>query len=150
MEDDISENIIPKFIELMDDDFNTAAAISELFGIFKYSNGLLKKANKKNGQQIANTFAKILSNLTEVYSILGLLTQDPDEFISDMKNKYLEKLNLSIDYIQDQINLRAEAKKVKDFEKADNIRSSLDSKGIILNDTPNGVVWDIKALYNVE
>ena len=67
-----------------------------------------------------------------------------------MKNKYLKRLNISIEYIQDQINLRAEAKKVKDFDKADAIRSNLDEKGIILNDTPNGVVWDIKALYNVE
>ena len=87
MEDDISGNIIPKFIEVMDDDFNTAAAISELFGVFKYANGLLKKANKNNRQQIANTFAKMLANLKEVYSIIGLLTQDPDEFINDMKNK---------------------------------------------------------------
>ena len=150
MEDDISGNIIPKFIEVMDDDFNTAAAISELFGVFKYANGLLKKANKNNRQQIANTFSKMLANLKEVYSIIGLLTQDPDEFINDMKNKYLKRLNISIEYIQDQINLRAEAKKVKDFDKADAIRSNLDEKGIILNDTPNGVVWDIKALYNVE
>ena len=41
-------------------------------------------------------------------------------------------------------------KQIKDFDKADAIRSNLDEKGIILNDTPNGVVWDIKALYNVE
>lgn len=150
VENDLSENIIPKFIDVMDDDFNTAAAIAELFGIFKYANGLFKKANKNNRQQIANTFAKIIANIKEVYSILGFFTQEPDEFITNMKNKYLKKMNIDVDYIENQIQLRAEAKKEKDFEKADAIRSDLDSKGIILNDTPNGVVWDIKALYNVE
>ena len=150
VEDDISGNIILKFIEVMDDDFNTAAAIAELFGIFKYANGLFKKTNKKNREKIANTFAKIIANVKEVYSILGFFTQDPDEFITNMRNKYLKKLDMDVDYIKDQIQLRVQAKMEKDFEKADAIRSDLEAKGIILNDTPNGVVWDIKALYNVE
>ena len=64
-----------------------------------------------------------------------------------MRKKYLEKINVESQYIEEQINKRAEAKKEKDFKVADKIRAELDEKGIILNDTINGTTWDIKALY---
>lgn len=145
---DISGNIIPKFIEVMDDDFNTSAAISELYGIFKYANNLMKTAKKANRVKVANTVAKILANVKEVYGILGLFVQDPDDFIAKMKDKYLQKTSVDVSYIEEQIALRAEAKKEKDFQKADAIRAELDKKGIILSDTRDGVVWDFKALYS--
>ena len=44
--------------------------------------------------------------------------------------------------------LKEEAKKNKDFETADAIRSNLEKDGIILNDTREGTIWDFKALYN--
>ena len=147
LEDDISETIIPKFVEVMDDDFNTAAALANLHGIFKYANNAIKTAKKNTREQTGNTLAKILNNLKEVYKILGLFEQNPEDFIIWMKEKYLKKLNLESIYIEDEINKRAEAKKEKDFETADRIRAELDEKGIILNDTVNGTIWDIKALY---
>ena len=83
----------------------------------------------------------------DTLEILGLFEQNPEDFIIWMKEKYLKKLNLESIYIEDEINKRAEAKKEKDFETADRIRAELDEKGIILNDTVNGTIWDIKALY---
>ena len=145
--DDISEKIIPDFIEVMDDDFNTAAALANLHGIFKYANGIIKSAKKNTREQTANTLAKILKNIKEVYGILGLFTEKPEDFISKMKEKYLSKLNIDVSFVEGEISKRAEAKKSKDFETADAIRSSLDEKGITLNDTVEGTVWDIKALY---
>ena len=41
------------------------------------------------------------------------------------------------------------AKKIRDYEKADSIRSQLESQGVILNDTRTGTEWDIKSLYKV-
>lgn len=147
---DISEGIVPKFVEVMDDDFNTAAAISELHGIFKFANSIMKSAKKGNRVLAANSLAKILAALSEVYSILGLFTEDPDTFISNMKAKYLTKTDVSVEEIEAKIAQRAEAKKAKDFETADAIRAELEAKGIILNDTREGTVWDFKALYNVQ
>ena len=148
MKEDNILNITSKFIEVMDDDFNTSAAIAELFGIFKYSNNLIKTSNKGNNTIVANTLAKILANVKEVYSILGLFMQEPKTFIDSMKEKYLKELSIDVEYIEEQIKLRAKAKKEKDYAKADAIREELDSKGIILNDKKDGVVWDFKALYN--
>lgn len=147
VEDDISNEIREKFIEVMDDDFNTTSAISQLYTYFKYINNLLKNTKKNNRQQIANTLAKTLVEIKEVYGVLGFFKQEPKKFVQEMREKYLKKIGLEATYILNEIFKRTEAKKNKDFELADKIRNELDEKGIILNDTVNGTTWDIKALY---
>ena len=147
VEDDISSQIREKFIEVMDDDFNTSAAIAQLHVYFKYINNLIKSANKSNRQQIANSLANILDEIKEVFGVLGFFKQEPEKFTQEMREKYLNKMGLQVNDITDEISRRAEAKKEKNFELADKIRAELDSKGIILNDTVNGTTWDIKELY---
>lgn len=147
LEDDISSKIKEDFINVMDDDFNTPAAIANLHGIFKYANNIMKAAKKDNRQKTANTLTAILNEVKEVYGIIGFFTQEPEAFIAELKAKYLKKLNLEEEEITRKIEERKDAKKNKDYETADKIRSTLDEKGIILNDTVNGTVWDIKALY---
>ena len=148
LNDETLKNIVPKFIEVMDDDFNSALAISNLHIIFRDINNMMKTANKGNVLIVANTLAKALEDIKSVYKILGFFEQDPDEFISEMKEKYLSKLNITINEIENKITKRAEAKKNKDYETADAIRAELDKKGILLNDTKNGTTWDIKELYS--
>ena len=150
LEDDISNDIIPNFINVMDDDFNTAAAISYLYGIFKYANNIMKASKKNTRELTANTLAKILKNVKETYgTVLGLFNQEPDEFIKEMKSKYLNKLNIDEQFIKDEIEKRLDAKKNKQYDIADEIRANLDEKGILLNDTVDGTVWDVKALYKI-
>ena len=145
--DDISSTIKDDFIKAMDDDFNTSSAIANLHIIFKYVNNLLKSANKANRNIVANTLASILANLKEAYGVLGLFEQNPVNFINEMKDKYLKKINMDTKFIEEEIAKRAQAKKNKDYETADKIRNELENNGIILNDTTNGTIWDIKALY---
>ena len=147
VEDDISNQIKEKFIEVMDDDFNTSAAIAQLHVDFKYINNLIKMAKKNNRQQSANSLANILEEIRGVFGVLGFFKQQPENFIEEMREKYLNKIGIESNYIIDEINKRAEAKKQKKFELADEIRANLDKKGIILNDTVNGTTWDIKELY---
>lgn len=146
-QDDISETIIPEFIKYMDDDFNTAAALANLHGIFKYVNNVMKQTKQK--EETANTLEKILKNVKEVYGVLGLFEQEPKEITAKLKKKYLGKLEIEESYIEEQINKRAEAKNNKDFEQADKIRSELDEKGIILMDSKEGTTWNVKALYSI-
>ena len=148
LDNETLKNIVPKFIEVMDDDFNSALAISNLHIIFRDINNMMKTANKGNVLIVANTLAKALEDIKSVYKILGFFEQDPDEFISEMKEKYLSKLNITINEVENEITKRAEAKKNKDYETADAIRAELDKKGILLNDTKNGTTWDIKELYS--
>ena len=148
LEDEIPNTIISKFIEVMDDDFNSAVAIANLHTIFKYANNLMKSAKKANKQIVANTLAKALKDLKSVYKILGFFEQEPEKFLSEMKEKYLKELNIDVDEVETQISKRADAKKRKDFETADAIRHELEEKGILLKDTREGTVWDLKMLYN--
>ena len=147
LEDDISSKIKEDFINVMDDDFNTPAAIANLHAIFKYANGILKAVKKDNRQKTANTLKAILDEAKDAYKVIGFFTQEPEKFISELKIKYLNKLGIEENEILSKIEERKEAKKNKDYETADKIRSELDEKGIILNDTVNGTVWDVKALY---
>lgn len=142
--DDISENIVPEFIKYMDDDFNTAAALANLHSIFKYVNNVIKSEKPET----ANTLEKILAKIKEVYGVLGLFEQKPEEFILGLRKKYLNNLSIDEAYIKEQIDKRTEAKVNKNFELADNIRNDLSKKGIILKDSKDGTSWDIKALYN--
>ena len=144
---EITDTIKEKFIEAMDDDFNTPSAIANLHVVFKYINNLIKSSNKQTRESIANTLVKTLKDLKEVYSVLGFFGQEPDKFINELKEKYLKKIDLDEAYITEKINLRKEAKQNKDYDLADKIREELGNQGIILNDTPDGTLWDIKELY---
>lgn len=133
-----------KFIQAMDDDFNTTIVISELFNIFKYINTQLGIINKENKVYIYSTLNKLVQKIKQLYNIIGLFTHDEDEYIENYKNKMIINLGISKDEIDKKINLRYEYKKNKDFENADKIRKELLDKGIVLNDTREGTVWSIK------
>lgn len=148
VKDDIADSIIPKFVENMDEDFNTTASIANLYNIFKYANNIMKTSKNKTKEDIANILRKILKNVHEVYSVLGLFDQNPDEYITKLKNKYLKELNIDEENIKQEIEKRAKAKQNRDFEKADKIRNDLEAKGIILKDSKEGTSWDFKSLYN--
>ena len=150
LEDDISSQIKDRFINAMDDDFNTAIVISELFNIFKYINLKIKNSNKDNRAIIANTLKNIVKISIELYNLIGLFTQTPIEFINILKNKYINILNISYDEINELIRKRIEAKENKKYDLADEIRNELSEKGIILNDTKDGTTWNIKKLYNID
>lgn len=147
IEDNISSSIREKFIEAMDDDFNSSAAIANLHAIFKYVNNLMENANKNDIEIYANTIAKMLEKIKKTYKVLGFFEQQPKEFLDEMREKYLCKMNLKVDEIEEKINERTNAKKNKNYEFADKIRENLEEKGIILFDSKSGTTWDIKELY---
>lgn len=144
-DDNLSNKIIQEFTEVMDDDFNTALALSNLFNYFKNINNMLKqKGDKRN---ISIELKKIIESLEKTYGkILGIFTQDPTAFLSELKNKYIQKLKIDEQYVIEKIEERKEAKQNKDYEKADEIRKELESKEIVLMDSKEKTSWDIKEL----
>ncbi len=145
---EVADSIEVKFREAMDDDFNTPVAIANLFADFKYVNNLLKD-NKVPADEKAYILNKIKTQIIKLYNILGIFYADADELIQDLQNKYIIKLGLNVEEIEQKIADRANAKAKKNYELADKIRSELDEKGIILNDSKEGTTWDIKELYNL-
>ena len=110
-----------KFIEAMDDDLNTADAISAVFE-------LVTAINTAAGPNATKAFAKAAMDvLMELASVLGLLQQEVEE-----------KVEIEPE-IQALIDERQEARKAKNYARADEIRDQLAAQGITLKDTPQGV-----------
>lgn len=108
-----------KFISAMDDDLNTADAISAVFELIKDINSDISTgASKEFGE-------KCLSLLDELTGVLGLLSDKKEDSIDDE--------------IQKLVDERQEARKAKNYARADEIRDILKAKGITLEDTPLGI-----------
>ncbi len=107
-----------EFISCINDDMNTSSSLTVLYDVLKDDS--LNDATKK---ALVKSFDNVLS--------LDLLKE----------NKKIADDEL-IKYVQEQINLRLEAKKNKDFKTADKIRDKLLEKGISLNDTKEGTTWN--------
>ncbi|MBR1654478.1 MAG: cysteine--tRNA ligase [Clostridia bacterium] len=142
---DVADGIEKKFREAMDDDFNTPVAVANLFADFKYVNNLLKD-NKIPADEKAYILNKIKTEIIRLYNIVGLFKEDVQGLIDDLRNKYIKKLNLDVEEIEQSIETRTNAKLEKHYDEADRIRKELDEKGIVLNDSKEGTTWDIKEL----
>jgi cysteinyl-tRNA synthetase len=144
----VAENIEKNFTASMDDDFNTAAAISDLFYICRYVNTLMV-SKKYLKEDILATLTQIKEKLVQQFSIIGLLRESPEEFVVELRNKHLNHLRITSNYIEGLILQRNDAKANRNYEMADNIRNMLLEQGIILNDSRDGTSWDIKELYSI-
>ncbi len=114
-----------KFIEAMNDDFNTPVALSQLFGFARKINIYLNSPDPKNKEVIEETL-KFYQELAG--EILGILEDfDQEESFEQETEKLIEE--------------REEARKERNWKKSDKIRDELRNKGVILEDTPEGVRW---------
>lgn len=117
----IIDSLIEKFKEAMDDDFNTADAISVVFEIVKHTN---ITANEKKTKAY---LLRLKETITSLCDILGIITQKKEEILESDIEALIEQRQL--------------ARKNKDFAKSDEIRNELLAKGIVLEDTREGVKW---------
>ncbi len=128
------------FYNAMDDDFNTAGALSGFFDLMRLINTHFKDATSKPDTEAVkklNTFVK------SAVEILGVFDNDPQLFLSSRREKRLAWLGLAAGEIEQKIAQRALLRKEKKFKDADKIRSGLLKQGIAIMDTPAGTVWDI-------
>lgn len=116
-----AKEFIAKFDEAMDDDFNTADALAAIFELVKF-------VNTNTNEQSSKEYLKVLKDeIMTLSDICGLLVEKKQE----MLDSDIEAL----------IEARQAARKAKDFGRADEIRQELLDKGIILEDTREGVKW---------
>ena len=113
--------LVAKYEAAMEDDFNTADAISAIFE-------MVKAANIHVTENSTAAFRdQVLSEIIKLCDVLGIKTEKKEELLDDE--------------IQALIDERQAARKAKNFARADEIRDELLAKGIILKDTREGVKW---------
>ncbi len=112
------------FEKAMDDDFNTADAISAIFELVKWINSNVSESSS------ADFLTELKGELVTLTDICGLVV-DKEETLEEDLAAYVEKM----------IAERQAARKARDFARADAIREELKARGIILEDTREGVKW---------
>ncbi len=116
-----TKQMYDKFEQSMDDDFNTADAIAAVFELVKFANS---NSSADNTKEYIDALTGKITTLTDV---LGLVVEKKEEILDDD--------------IEGLIEQRQQARKEKNFARADEIRDELLAKGIVLEDTREGVRW---------
>jgi cysteinyl-tRNA synthetase len=128
-----------KFLAAMDDDFNTAIAIASLFDFVRVVNKFIDQQSleaTKPAEALATLDAMMLT-LRELTGVLGLFLEAP-KAAEGADDGLVEKLMGLI------IEIRANARKAKDFATADLVRNRLTEAGVVLEDRPDGTGWSRK------
>ena len=118
---DATEEYVKKFEAAMDDDANTADAVSAVFELVKYIN---TNASSENSHVYLELLYDRLNTLCDV---LGIILEQEEELLDADVEALIQE--------------RTDAKKAKNFARADEIREELNNRGIILEDTREGVKW---------
>ena len=121
---EIDEN----FDEALSDDFNTALALSELFAYFKKIKSLIA-----SGDELAG---RMLSQIKKTYSLLGLFTKNPEEFVSTYEKTHKEDVPEEILVLAEKMQ---SARINKDYQTADKIRAEIIEKGYSVMISKDGV-----------
>jgi len=116
-----AKSLMDKYETAMEDDFNTADAISAIFELVKFMNTNTDENSSKAYLEAVNTFFKTMTD------VCGIITEKKAEILDAE--------------IEQMIADRQAARKAKDFAKADEIRNKLLEMGIVLEDTREGVKW---------
>jgi cysteinyl-tRNA synthetase len=130
--------------EAMDDDFNTAQALGYFFDLQRSLNSLLDISKGHPTEEIVLILKQGLDHFFLKGWIFGLFREDPQNYLNQQKKEGLKKLNLTEDEILKFIGERNRSRKEKDYKRADEIRTDLFSKGIVLEDTPSSTNWKLK------
>jgi cysteinyl-tRNA synthetase len=125
-----------KFLEMMDDDFNTAGAIAVMHELAGQVNSFIEKNQLEKTKQQDMVAAATAATVTvrKLGMLLGL-------FRKGAKMASKQESTLADDLMKLLIKLRAEARQSKNFAMADAIRNGLTEIGVTLEDRPDGTIW---------
>jgi len=131
------DDFIRQFVVLMDDDMNSAGAIGLIFEKVKEMNRIMDALGDKRDEAILAQLARDRMNLFRVSDVLGILQNEPDEFLSSLSTSS----DIDPDEVEGLIRERADARAGKDWARADEARKKLQEMGVVIEDTPQGTKW---------
>jgi cysteinyl-tRNA synthetase len=125
----------PAFEEAMDDDFNTARALSTLFELIRLVNSLTQSSEFVLTSRAREVLTQARELIMELGGVLGLKFEE--ERAVDQS-----RLFALVDLL---LEIREEARSRRDWQLADRIRDGLSRQGIMVEDRPDGPIWKIKS-----
>ena len=131
------DDFLKRFVDIMDDDFNTAGAVGLIFEKVKDINRLMDVQEDTPDEDNIKQLKVARNNLLTAAGVLGILEQDPDDFLKN----FAKSPDIDPEKIDNMIRERIEARSRKDWARADAIRDRLKDMGILLEDGPQGTTW---------
>ncbi len=130
-----------KFREYMNDNFNTARVISEITEVFKELNKIMDSDDYSNEEKgvVLNYFLEVFG---KIKGVLRLFEEEPDDYLEKLKEKIMIEKGVTKEDIVNKIKQREEAKKAKNYKRADEIKEELKEKGVLVQDLKDEVRWD--------
>lgn len=134
-----------KFTAAMDDDFNTAQALGHLYALTRILNAVIHKPAQGEDSGFSRELsAACCAVFKDVGSVFGLFQSEPEQYFSARKHEGISTAGISEADVQRLIDERLEARRQKNWVRADEIRDELAAKGIVLKDNPQGTEWSVK------
>ncbi|HWR96994.1 MAG TPA: cysteine--tRNA ligase [Candidatus Methanoperedens sp.] len=131
-----------RFAEAMDDDFNTAGAIGELFKAARAVSGAIARG----GGLDRETLSGFLAAVRRIGGVLGLFGSEPAAWTARLQVLERASLDGGVEpaWIEAKIAERAAARKARDFAAADRVRAELLDRGVTLEDGAGGTTWRLR------
>lgn len=131
-----------KFAAAMDDDFNTAKGVGILFETVRLINRILdEQQNAIDGDR--QRLETIYHDLKTSGRVLGILSDAPKDYFDTKRKQAVEAAHTDTSKIDRLIKEREEARKSRNWARADEIRDELQAMNVILEDRPDGTLWRI-------
>jgi cysteinyl-tRNA synthetase len=131
------------FSEAMNNDFNSAKGLASVFEAVKKGNKLLDDTKGDLSSQIRDDLNVVYNDIKSLSGILGIFILKPADYFKAKKDKGLADRAVDPEKIEELIRKRTQARKDKDFSRADEIRDQLLEQKITLKDGPGGTTWKI-------
>ncbi|MCP4021243.1 MAG: class I tRNA ligase family protein, partial [Desulfobacteraceae bacterium] len=131
------------FSAALNDDFNSAKGLASVFEAVKKGNKLLDDAKDHPGAEDLKTLTAVYNDIRAIANILAIFSLKPSDYFAAKKEKGMADSAMDAEKIEDLIQQRTQARKDKDFSRADEIRDLLADSGITLKDGPEGTTWEI-------
>lgn len=126
------------FKDSMDDDFNSAKAIGDMFEFIRNINTIIQNPDFTMNTSVRESLNNASNKIIKLGTVIGLNLKKE---ILKVTEHIKEKTELTEHEIETKIKQREKARKAGDYEKADKIRSYLQGRGIILEDRKEGTIW---------
>jgi cysteinyl-tRNA synthetase len=133
-----------RFQEAMDDDFNSALGIGVLFEAVRAINRLLDEFKGKLSPENRAAVHAVVLDIKRMGGILGIVTESPSAYFDKKKTRRLAAMGITPDEIEKMLQDRRDARKAKDWARADEIRDRLAEMSIAIKDRPDGTIWMVE------